>query len=160
MSGDGQLECTKPFASTFGAPALGRIAISIRSTLCKPIVITTASKKAAVDHADGIGSHYTFEPGSEENGDYVPKSKLKAVGAATAKNGDALVLHRFVGIGDCDIGGRMGASQLKPFMRFYGHDGRVYDNWDNRPFAPFGPDANYRYTWSSYTIDRSAELLR
>jgi hypothetical protein len=152
---DGELDCSAEFASTFGAPAFHRIAISEQVTRCKPIRITTASKKAAVAHTDGVGTHYTVEPGSEEIGDFIEKSRLAVAGEATAKNGDALVLHRFVALGYCDRGGRFGSSQFKPFMRFTAH-GSVYDNWDNRPY---GGGRDYRYSWDSRTIDRSSELL-
>ncbi len=157
---EGHLDCTSAFEEAFGAPALARIAISEHATLCKPILITTASKKAAVANADGIGSHFNVEPGSEETGDYVTKSELRVVGEAKAKQGYPVVLHRFVALGYCDAGGRWGSSKFKPFMRFYApNTGWVYDNWDNRPYSSSGGDRNYHYTWNSYVIDRTRELL-
>lgn len=147
---DGDLDCTSAFEAAFGAPALHPIIVSSSISRCKVVSIQTVSKLAAVENSDGIGAYYAFQSGPRSAEGLVPKAHLAKVADATLKNGDKAIVHKFVGLGACDIGGRWGAASFKPYMQFTGAD--VYKNWDSHE--------NYAVSYDLAPIDRTGELLK
>jgi hypothetical protein len=117
---------------------------------CWVLQITTASRSAALEHADGIGFYYDGDFG------YMPRNQLFPSGFATFKNGDEATLHEFGEVAVC-WSGSMSSSmnavyQFKPFMKFVSGD-TCYLKWDYVP-------ENYRISSSIESFDRSAEILR
>jgi hypothetical protein len=151
--GKNQLDCTKAFESAFGAPALHDIILSHQVARCRVVEIQTVSSAAAVDASDGIGAYYGYDSGPRSSERLLPKANLAKVGDAKFKDGTKAVVHAFVGLGACDIGGRWGAASFKPYMQFTASDdGRQYKNWDDH--------ADYRIEDQTRSFDRSAELLQ
>ena len=153
--GDQRIDCTAPMEKRFGAPALHDILVPLPQSLffCRVMRVTTVTKKAAFDNATGAGFYYRGYGG---NGRFVPKGNLKSVGEVTLKNGDAAVLHEFVGLANCFLGSASSSMQarydFKPFVRFV-TPSETYDNWD------LAKD-NYVLTTRNDRFDRSAELLK
>ena len=150
-----KLDCTKAMEKRYGLPALHDILIPIPQNLfyCYELKVTTVSKKAAIENADGIGFFYR---GYYANGRYIPKASLKEVGNVILKNGEPGVLHEFVGLANCFLGDGSSSMQatydFKPFMRFV-TPSETYDNWDLVP-------TDYRLTTRSSGFDRTSEVLK
>lgn len=147
---NGELDCTAPFEAAFGAPALHPILVSASKTRCQVVTIQTVSKAAAAAASDGIGAYYGYGAGPRSSEKVVPAARLQKVADATLKNGDKAVVHTFVALGACDVGGRWGAATFKPYMQFTSNE--VYKNWDAHE--------NYAVSYNTGSFDRTSELLK
>jgi hypothetical protein len=149
----GMLDCTRAFEAAFGAPALHHVIVSSSVARCKVVAIQTVSKAAAAANSEGIGAYYAYQSGPRSGERLVPKAKLAKVADAKLVDGTDAVVHAFVGLGACDIGGRWGGADFKPLMQFKdAASGEVYKNWDTHD--------NYVLASGSPNVDRRGELLQ
>lgn len=156
-------DCTATAEARFGAPPLHRVLLTSGGHLsCQVFEVHTASERAALDHAEGLGFFYTgvytgTGAGSTPHHS-VPRAKLSAVGVATFKDGRAAVVHRFTGLANCTspVSGPTSATgaraTFRPFMPFV-HAGTLFRNWDAIP-------DDYAVSQASPSFDRSKDVLR
>jgi hypothetical protein len=151
----GNLDCTAALAARFAAPALHRVIVPVGGNFagCNVLLVTTASKQAAVANSTGVGwyaAEATAGSQAMTTGRFVPRAELKVAGAATLKTGDPAVLHTFVGVANCPAGQGSFDRLFKPYMEFDTPQ-QTFRNWDR--------SANYRISRTAPQFDRSANVL-
>jgi outer membrane protein assembly factor BamB len=156
----GSIDCTDALAEMAGIPSLHRVVLASGQGVseCALLRVTTASKDSGFANSSGIG-FWSAEAAdgnqaAENSGRFLPRDRLKTVGAATFLNGAAATLHEFAGVANCPVGGSTSLSRLfKPYMQFEdAPDGTIYRNWDLA--------ANYRISRTITQFDRSQDVLR
>jgi outer membrane protein assembly factor BamB len=153
------IDCTDVLAATFGAPSFHQVVLAANRNLsgCALLRITTAVKNTGLQNSSGLGFWSSESVGgnqaAEDQGRFIPKALLKAVGTAMLKNGAPATLHEFVGVVNCPVSGSQEAARLfKPYVEFKGTDGRFYHNWDLA--------SNYLVSRAVAQFDRSSDVLR
>jgi hypothetical protein len=154
------IDCTEALAQASQAPSFHQVVLAANQDAsgCTLLRVTTASKDTGLANSLGIGFWSSQAVGgnqaAEDAGRFIAKGELKAVGAATLRNGAPATLHEFAGIANCPTGGSEEVSRLfKPYMEFESRtDGKIFRNWDLA--------SNYRISPSVTQFDRSGEVLR
>jgi hypothetical protein len=154
------LDCTDEIGRAAGAPSLERLIVPAGYDFagCRLLRVTTATNKAALPAALGIGFYAAANTGNQLSvnlGRLVPSDSLKAVGEGVLKNGQAALLHEFATVVDCAAApGMVARKLLKPYIDFSGGTPPVtYRNWD--PVT-----GNYTLGGDATSLDRAGEVLR
>jgi hypothetical protein len=153
------IDCTGALAQASLAPSFHQVVLAANQDAsgCALLRVTTASKDTGLANSLGIGFWSSQAVGgnqaAEDAGRFIAKDELKAVGAATLRNGAPATLHEFAGIANCPTGGSEEVSRLfKPYMEFESRNRKIFRNWDLA--------SNYRISPSVTQFDRSGDVLR
>lgn len=147
--------------------------ISTRSGLCELVEIRTITRDAALASPVFNGIGFFFRSGdyadTADQGRFVAKDRLHAVGHVTLKDGSPATVHRFIAKGMCMGTGGNGDSiyhrnfNFRPFAQFKvneGSDSSYYNVWDN--VATDYRLGHSKFPSSAWTksFDRQNELLK